>query len=184
MINFKQKTPTQSNKVWLSWLKSEWPTQRFDCVRKTLINPFSTDKIVLQTLKKDGKRHFLIDELPDDVSWYRCKISSHELKNTFILPSKEWLDRFPVSLKVEDVFHEVSLHKTLYEKVQSIVKNQDRVSFELVLISKGDTSSYTILEGNHRALALMNISEMAIDVYIGHSPIMSKCKWYTHYVGS
>jgi hypothetical protein len=164
--------------IWSSWLKSEWNSTRFDHIRDTTIDPFKNDETVLKTLRLEGKRHFLIDKIPNDTTWYKCQINSHDLKFASIIPSKEWIECFPDSTILSDAVSKLELDESLHNEINLIVNNKDKINFELILLSKTGGDSYTILEGNHRALALMKIANKIIDIYIGLSPNMDKSEWY------
>ncbi|MBI5358535.1 hypothetical protein HZB69_02805 [Candidatus Amesbacteria bacterium] len=179
MISNLTMIAVRPEEVWLSWLKSEWDSSRFDHVRDTIIDPFKNDEIVLKTLRLEGKRHFLIDKIPDDTTWYKCNINSHDLKWSSIIPSKEWTERFPDSIMLGNAVTKLKLDKNLHNKINLIIGNEHKTNFELVLLSKTGSDFYTILEGNHRALALMKIANKVIDVYVGFSPNMDKSEWYS-----
>jgi hypothetical protein len=170
--------PARPEDVWLSWLKSEWDSSRFDHVRDTTMDPFKNDKSILRTLRLQGERHFLIDKIPNDTIWFKCKINSHDLKSASIIPAKEWTERFPDSLVLGDVVSKLELNESLHNEVNLIINNKSKINFELIMLSKTGSDSYTILEGNHRALVLMKIANRIIDIFIGYSSNMDKFEWY------
>lgn len=178
MINVKDLVRIKAKEVWMSWLESEWSTPRFADARKKRAKPFKSDEKVLEILKIDGKRHFIIDQLPDDIVWFKGKIDSHNLKGAFIIPASEWTKIFPKSLRVSNVFKNLYGDIQLKDSMLSNIKDSHLADCKPILVSTNINSRHTILEGNHRVLSLMFAPNKEISVYIGYSPKMDKYRWH------
>lgn len=176
-----------------SWLKDEWYLSRYDGIRQQISpsvidNPNFFDpnenKIRLELLRY--VRYPMVDPIPNNTQWYVIDFNKEDLERTFIVPSDDWLSitnnifRFLEALKnIESNF----LHADRIREIKAAV-NDGNVSKNLILVASSPESFFTIIEGNHRAVALAskaldhNEKSIVNEMFLGISPQMRNYVWH------
>lgn len=146
-----------------AWLKGEWKRDTsFDPIRgyipQTLIEDedFSNQpnnelrEWLLRTM-----RFPILVPLPQNVTWYSATYETADVPRTFIVPSNDW---GPISnnqyrpVAVLPNLNGTDPHAAKIRDIRAALPSIDR---RLVLVASDITSVLTIIEGNHRAVAIL-----------------------------
>ena len=197
IYNFQPKgniSEVSYNEVVASWLKGEWHYSCFDARRydvedriirePDLSNP-KENALRLELLTSN--RHSILDKLSEDIKWYSISYSHDDIDRTYLISPTKWCAQFSGgSFALKDAA--CDLEKKLpnmsppdAEKIRQIYDsmNSEKIqSQKLIFVASSDTSPFTVIEGNHRLIAMLNkAQELAIDpimykAYLGISPGM------------
>lgn len=158
-----------------------------DIVRALVNNPdFSNeDQNIARNVLLFSERYALLDRLPKPVRWQVATMQAGDLERLRLIAQCGWDDKSPGNLLHSVRFPNAFDIKSV-ERIISIRRRINQVNFErtLILIAVNETGPFTIIDGNHRATAMMmakrsgNFEETGSPVYIGISPRMSECQWY------
>ncbi len=177
------------------WLQAEWYIPSFDSYRKiipeSIINSRDTsnqsdNKLRFDTLR--SVRSPMIDPLPKDTIWYRATFDKKDILRTYIVPSNDW---GAISNRTYDptiIMKNIELDDGHAKKIKKIKSSlsQKLIDKRLILVARDADSIMTIIEGNHRGIALFIEAEekkkddpIVDEVIIGISPNM---KSYTFHI--
>lgn len=169
-----------------SWLQAEWYLPLFDNVRvatpKILIESVETN----DTQKNEQRlqlllsiRYPIIDPLPADTVWHSASLDKEDIKRIYIVPSNDWETVSSGTYYPLKVMENLHLDDGHAKKINEIKDSLTNLDTRLVLVGTSIDSPLTILEGNHRAVALFaNAIEKEQDnpilaeVFVGISPSM------------
>lgn len=180
-------TPIPFPVVVQSWLQAEWYLPHFDAIRASIPAAFIESVDVNQPQMNQQKldllrsiRSPIIDPLPADTEWHTTSIDKNDLQRIFTVPSNDWATVSSNTyhpLKVIENLHMDDGHaKKINEIKNSLDSNLDK---RIVMVGTSVNSPLTIIEGNHRAVALFadalekDLQNPIIEeVFIGISPAM------------
>lgn len=199
---------------WLEYLKSEWYSNRYDGIRNHVdidkLSPFDyfgTERIYLLLWTF---RHTVLCRLPEDIEWQVCTLSDQEFENLTIIRETTWGDTLKEKStyygqlrRLKDISkvlvsnpHEFNANATnshvrkifeIFNKMEQVSTKKSDYDFsqhKLILIQKKGSKVYSILEGNHRAVAASMFTKKAREkllskeVIVGVSKNMDNCIWY------
>jgi len=134
-------------------------------------------------------RSDILDALPTDLQWYRCKIQLGDIKQLFVISSRDWYSltngTFRVINAVRNIEDETSnkrpvrLIKDIREKVRFLKSGGD-LDRGLITITDSPSLSgpFSIIEGNRRSIAF-GCRRMLIGsiIFVGTSPGVVDCTW-------
>lgn len=182
------------NEIVHSWLKDEWYLNYYDQLRQTtpvkiLEDPdFSNadeNKTRLELLRHVRKP--MVDPLPNDTEWYIINFNKEDLSRTFIVPSADWLPLTNNTFHILEALKNVESnldHAGRIREIKVAIGNGN-VSKNLILVASNSESFFTVIEGNHRAVAFagkaLENSELDFiveEVFLGISPQMKSYIWH------
>ena len=171
-----------------AWLQAEWSLPNFDNIREKisidLINGRNFDNQADNQLRLNilrALRSPMIDSLPQDITWYVASYDKDDIQRTYIVPSNDW------GAVSSNTYHPLKIMENLHlddghaKKINSIKSSlgKENLDKRLILISSDLSSTLTIIEGNHRGVAILmdalekDAKNPIIDeVFIGISPAM------------
>lgn len=176
-----------------SWLKDEWYLNHYDQLRQTVAMKILDDpdffnegenKTRLELLRH--VRQPMVDPLPNDTEWYVIDFNKDDLNRTFIVPSSDWLPLTNNTFHILEALKNVESNLDHADRIREIKAATDNgnVSKNLILVASSSESLFTIIEGNHRAVAfaskaLENSGEAIVEeIFLGISPQMKSYIWY------
>ena len=181
-----------------AWLRAEWDDSKFDTIREhvpeSLINGehFDNPQDNLSRLKylyEEGERHVLIEPLLPFLSrieWYSASFEREDIKRTYLV-SDEWNIISNYTHRPLEVMKNLHLDDDRAEKINAIKSSlsQKTIDRRLILVGTDIDSLLTILEGNHRAVAIFkdaldrNLQNLITDeVFVGFSSHMKDYKFH------
>jgi hypothetical protein len=177
-----------------SWLKAEWQDSSFDAVRnyipQSLIDDedFSNDQDneLRQWLLRTSRFPILVP-LPEDVTWYSATYEMVDVGRTFIVPSKDWESISGSAYQPAAVLPNLNAPGPHAEKVRSIKASLSSIDRRLVLVASdmNSNSPLTIIEGNHRSVAILADAvengpkdPLIEEVFVGVSSNMLNYPWH------
>jgi len=181
------------DKVYYEFLSTEWYKSHFQPFRDQgisldALNP-ENDHIRIRNLLWSS-RGVILDKLPRDVAWHVGELEGDDFENLFVIREKGWVDSFSPHRKVKDVASVIDSAQDLggvnFSHIYSIKENITRYDFKerLILVSENAIGPFTIIEGNHRAVAFQmmvneggDMSHLPKEVIIAISPSMGSCTW-------
>ncbi len=194
--NKQLKEQKSFDEVVTVWLQDEWHEFSDDVKNtiseKTIQKPDFSSQIEnadrLTLLK--SKRVDIIDKLPPNTKWYSIDLKQGDIERLFLIPmSKGWCFQITDgtwALKRALDNLENNSTPALEEdigRIRSIQSFADKnpISTRLILIASSQTSSFTVIEGNHRLIAITanalkdKNDIIAEKVYLGISHLMKDC---------
>lgn len=181
----------------LQFLGSEWYKSFYDHIRdkfKELItNPDITDWQQNYTRKELlwKWRYPLLGQLPMDIDWYLIELELEEFENLLVIRENGWDKTFGLGKNLEEVAVVVKSGVedrwgVKFDQIQDIKNNIGKYDFreKIILISSSMNFPYTVVEGNHRAVAfeLKKIEDgetghIPREFLLGVSPNMGRAHW-------
>jgi hypothetical protein len=175
-----------------AWLKAEWVKRQYDHhfpQHQPLIDSpdFSNrqhNDIRLQLLQQ--ARGNILMHIPPGTRWYVAAYEPEDLSRTYHIASGAWLPitsgnyRAASALLNFDSDHD---HASWIRQVHATLPNADMDTMPIVVATSLE-SPMSILEGNHRAAALLKYDEanpsarLLTQVHVGLSPNMSQNFWH------
>lgn len=184
-------------KVEAEFLKSEWYKSGYDQFREQytniVINPdFSVDKD--NQLRKKLLwiyRSPLLNQLPRNIEWHIVEIDVSEFSRLLVIRENGWEKTFGNKKTLIDAARSMVSRQALdhgvdFEKVQNIKQSIGDHDFseKLICISTDMNEPFTIIEGNHRALAFQLKKEETQEkqhipkqIILGTSVNMTQAYW-------
>lgn len=129
-------------------------------------------------------------ELPPDTQWWEVQVQPSDLESMCVLPRAQWLRLARGSFFLTDIVDRIRAREAsggaseFISKIRYISQHLRRqvAASSVLLIGVDESSTLTIIEGNHRLTAAMLVSpEIAPKRFrflCGFSPSMMECCWY------
>lgn len=149
-----------------NFLKAEWYKGDYDEVRSiidpTLLVSPNFDGGSQNTIREKllyATRSSLLDRLPADTNWHIIRLSSEEFSSLFVIRESGWEQSFGQHAKVGGVSKQLLAGKRSdnpsTDKMHAIKASIGGHDFsdKLTLIATNVNGPYTIIDGNHRAIA-------------------------------
>jgi len=126
----------------------------------------------------------LLAQLPDPLQWHNATMEQGDLEKLRLIRNCGWDDRAPDNI-LGEVRFPMNFDLSSEEKITAILQRVTAPDFDktLVLVAQTTDGPFTILDGNHRATAMMvakrsgNFTEVNVKAYVGVSPRMDICIW-------
>jgi len=179
------------------FLKAEWYKDGFNPVREKY-----NEIVVAGDLKNDEQnrirkwllwkaRFIILRGIPSDTVWSLCEIDADQFCELRIIREIKWENTFRTAKKLKDVAAKVQEGVTdiridlgLIEKIKQNIGKYD-FKEKLICISSGLDGPFTLIEGNHRAVAFQlkyletgDKSHLPKEVIAGISPKMKISPWF------
>ena len=153
------------------------------------------EKTVLATWRRSASdEHYpnrdVWERLPEGVCWFEGQISADDADRVYLIGSEDWEEVF-------GTYHlpEVSLPKSGVEDqcrhVQRIQRMRNALAegwapLPLVLVATHHDGPYVVIDGNHRIVALHQLTRLAAHrCYVGfHHKLAADFVWYRRAVGT
>ena len=182
------------DKVIHAWLRAEWVPQKYD-VSHPELKAGLIDNPDFGDIEQNAKRRELlrlrrgqmIDPLPHDIKWYTAEFENSDRSRTYTVPSSDWLPitdgsyRLDVAIANIDSAHD---HASRIKDIYEILPSKD-IDTKMIMVGSDINSALSIIEGNHRGVALANYLAHHPDsrgeireVYIGISPKTRDYIWH------
>ena len=182
----------------LQFLSSEWYKEFYDSVRvkyNGIINNPNLLDWQENFFRKEllwKWRYPLLGQLPLEIEWYLIELSAEEFENLLVIREIGWENTFGIGKNLREVAFAVKNNvqdrgNVRFDIIQDIMDNIGKYNFKekLILISSDLKPPYTIVEGNHRAVAfeLKKIetevnSHLPKQFLLGISRIMNTSPWF------
>jgi hypothetical protein len=126
----------------------------------------------------------LLAQLPDPLQWHIATMEQGDLEKLRLIRNCGWDDRAPGNI-LGEVRFPMNFDLSSHEKITAILKKVNSPDFDktLVLVTQTTDGPFTILDGNHRATAMMvakrsgKFTEVNVRAFVGVSPTMDMCIW-------
>ncbi|HZR30326.1 MAG TPA: oligosaccharide flippase family protein [Terriglobales bacterium] len=130
-------------------------------------------------------------ELPGDTQWWEVELGPEEIARMRFFPRAMWRKFSNGSFYITDMIERIrtarskargSQFNAKMEEVISALRRQNSPATSVLLIAEAESRPFTIIEGNHRVAAAMQISpeflRSRLRFICGLSPRMHECCWY------
>jgi hypothetical protein len=181
-----------ADEVYCQFLRSELHTFR-DCAAYAYLaslaaNPDlgDADQNAARNLFLHSKRGSLLKELPWSVEWHSATTEPGDFKRFRLIGGDCGWDDKAADNMLCDVRFPSAFDKEKQRKIEEISTSLAKPDFDrtLILIAKTKDGPFTIIDGNHRATAMMalkragSLAESDVKAYLGVSPQADQCRWY------
>ena len=179
------------------FLKAEWYKDGFNPVREKyneiVVNGDLTNgeqnRMRKWLLRK--ARFIIFQGIPSDTVWSLCEIDADQFCELRIIREINWENTFRPAKKLKDVAVKIQAGITdsridlgLIEKIKQNIGKHD-FEEKIICISSGLDGPFTLIEGNHRAVAFQlkcletgDKSHLPEEVIAGISPNMKLSPWF------
>lgn len=166
--------PATRDEVNLHWLRSEWSKLQLPEEARYLIDSANLNDSVQNGERArilSASRHFILDYIPGDARYRYVRVEEDDLPGLFILTCWDWfLDTgrmFALTNTLTHLQHgrggdiggrrvPIDHLRTVGEKIPYIRNYEADAPYEyLILVATKETGPYTIIDGTHRAAALL-----------------------------
>ncbi|MCG6534102.1 MAG: hypothetical protein L7F78_05300 [Syntrophales bacterium LBB04] len=177
------------DEVYLQLLRSEqyrFASEVQNQIRPLLLQPDLND--ILQNSRRRqllyAIRHPLLSQLPDPMEWHLASLHRGDLARLHVIRNCGWDEFCPGNLLCSVRYPEGCSQETS-KKIEQLRVCVTEASFDgtLILIGKESQDQLTVLDGNHRAVAMYlaaregRFSEAGQSAFLGLSPRMHLCYW-------
>lgn len=148
-----------------AFLRTEWYKERYNPIRSQydkIVNDRDFTNVENNRKRREllwEHRKVLLEQLPIDTQWYEIELTEDEFENIRIIKGYEWEKTFGTARKVKSVvnalMNNIRSKEIDYMLITGIKNNIGTYPFneKIILVSDSLHHPYSILEGNHRALA-------------------------------
>lgn len=194
-------TPSNQNRVYLAWLKSELYRMRQSLTseeiglieRANLNNQAENLKREDLLLNKFG-RVAILQHVPKS-EWHDVIIEENDLDRLYILAIWDWFVDTGRTFKLSEVPHNLTHHhghrianfppaadhKKHIEEIAKSINDEVR---DIIMISSSKSGPFTIIDGTHTAgLLVMNDKLTGINGYLAIANDLSQCVWAPEWSG-
>lgn len=191
--------PATPDEVNLHWMRSEWwKFQLPDEARPLIDNPDLNDPA--QNAERARILHhyrsFILDYIPGDASYRHVQLEQDDLPKLFLLTCWDWfLDTGRMYALANTLAHlkhgrggniggkrEAVDHLRTVEQKRQYLRDHESSDEYLILVATKDSGPYTIIDGTHRAAALLiehqEKTNMPWSAILIDSPYMTANRWH------
>ncbi len=144
-----------------AWLKAEWYGDFFNPVR-TYIPQAVIDSEDFNNQQNNELRYWLLrasrfnmlDTLPAGITWYSATYDTADIGRTFIVPSNDWGPISGNTYQPYAIMRNLTTNDTHAVRIRDIRGSIPTIDRKLILVTSDINSVLTIIEGNHRAIAI------------------------------
>jgi hypothetical protein len=179
------------------FLKTEWYKDFYNPMREKynaiVTAPDLSSSVHSQVIKSLlwQWRSPVLSRIPKDIKWYLSELEGNDFGDLLIMRELSWYETFGNAKKLKDVAKSIFSGKIQskgvnFEKIKAIKENIGTHNFheKIIVISSNPQGPYSILEGNHRAVAFQlkveesgDKSHLPKEVIVGESPDMGSSPW-------
>jgi O-antigen/teichoic acid export membrane protein len=130
-------------------------------------------------------------ELPADTEWWEVELESADLTRVRVFPRSHWrkiangdfaLDKIAENIRAQAARGVDGNFLSKVRSLSSHLRQEEGPSTGILLIGIDENSPLTVIEGNHRMVAAMLLSQRIVcerfRFFCGFSPRMTECCWY------
>lgn len=170
-----------------NWFR-QFEAQGIDPLRLDPTDPIDAELIMtlLSTIRRP-----ILDRLPNDVEWKTGELEVGDFEDLLVIKETGWVDTFGANKSLKEVAGQIRITQKEVGGVNIplILQIKDAIGksqFEerIILIAARETGPYTVLDGNHRAVAFQikadetrSIAHLPTEVILGASKSMRSCAW-------
>lgn len=186
-----------NEQVEAEFLRAEWYKSAYDGVRNQFNNVVLTPNFNNSQENAIRKsflwqlRRPLLDKLPNDIEWYVAGIDTEEFSRMMRIRENGWDATFGSNKTLADCSRaflsgDLADHGVNFEVVNNIKSAIGSHEFKekIICISLMNSEPFTVIEGNHRALAFQikreeanAIDHIPQEIILGTSPNMGQAWW-------
>lgn len=130
-------------------------------------------------------RYPLLAQLPDPLHWHIATLQTDDLEKLRLIRNCGWDDKAPGN-QLGHIRFPAAFDDNDRRKITAILESLTAPDSDktLILIAQAIEGPFTILDGNHRATAMMIakrkgiFTEADVKAYVGVSPRMPMCIWF------
>ena len=136
----------------------------------------------------------ILAQLPNDIDWSTAELEEGDFGELLVIREAGWANTFGANKSLKEVAGQIRLtqKETGGVNIPQIVEIKDAIGksqFEerMILIAAREAGPYTILDGNHRAVAFQmeadetgSTAHLPTDVILGVSKSMRSCAWLNY----
>lgn len=183
--------PATDDEVYHQWLKSE--AHKYGAADQATLHELLPSPDFNDNSENSRRRALLfatreplLSSLPDLTKWQRSVLDEQDLQNLYVIKSDDW-DEICAGYLLRNVRYPEGCSEKTQQKVAHILERVACPGFDRALILIGTVASgpFTVLDGNHRALAMTlavrrgTLFDGGIPAFLGLSPRMTSCVWYS-----
>lgn len=181
------------------YLVTEWYKphfRQFDSVIKdpNMLNLDNKADIDLMETVLRSHRSPILDRLPKDILWNRAELEENDFENLLVIRESGWVNTFGPNRNLRDVAGQVArsnfevggVNIPLIHDIRRAIGSHP-FKERIFVISNNDSGPFTVLEGNHRAVAFqLEVNETGSNghlpkyVILGTSPSMGTSPWLNY----
>jgi hypothetical protein len=126
----------------------------------------------------------LLTQLPSPLQWHSATMQQGDLEKLRLIRNCGWDDKAPDNI-LGNVRFPIGFDLNSQGKITEMSQKVTDPDFDktLVLVAQTTDGPFTILDGNHRATAMLvakrsgKFTEVHVKAYVGVSPRMDMCIW-------
>jgi hypothetical protein len=175
-----------------AWLKAEWFSDFFDPVRNYIPQSLIDDED-FSNQQNSELRHWLLralrfimlDLLPANITWHSATYERADMNRTFIVPSMDWGPVSQNTYQPYAIMQNLNTNDSHAVKIRDIRASLSTIDRRLILVTSDINSVLTIIEGNHRAIAIFADAldrgaqdPIIREVFVGVSPNMRQYRFH------
>lgn len=167
-----------------AWLKAEWHADFFNPIRSYVPQSLIDDKDFSNQHSNEVRywllhttRFPLLDTLPPNVTWHLATYDRADVSRTYVVASTEWGPISGNTYRADVVLRNINAAGNPAAKIRDVKSSLASVDRRLILVASDINFVLSIIEGNHRAIAIIsdafdrNTRDPVIpEVFIGISP--------------
>jgi hypothetical protein len=167
-----------------AWLKAEWFADFFNPIRIYIPQSLIDDEDFSNQQNNELRywllhtsRFPLLDTLPSNVTWYSAAYDRADIKRTYVVASNEWGPISGNTYRADVVLHNINTAGNPAAKIRDVKASLASVDRRLILVASDINFILTIVEGNHRAIAIFSDADdrgtrdpIIPEVFVGVSP--------------
>jgi len=175
-----------------AWLKSEWYSDFFNPIRtyvpQSLIDDedFSNQQNnALRYWLLSASRFNMLEPLPAGITWYSATYDRADIDRTYVVASNNWGPITGNSYRTDVAMRNLTMIGDPAAKIRDVRASLSSIDRRLILVASDINSVLTIIEGNHRAVAMFadaldrNAQDPIIaEVFVGVSSNMLQYMWH------
>jgi len=181
----------------LQFLSTEWYKPFYNSLREQhnelVTNPDLSDwkQYYLRKELLWKWRYPLLGQLPLQIEWYLIELDLEEFENLLVIRENGWDKTFGIGKNLKEVA--LAVQKNVedswgvnFKQIKDIKSNIGKHAFKekIILISSNEEAPYTVIEGNHRAVAFElkkietgETNHIPRQFLLGISPNMGQAHW-------
>jgi hypothetical protein len=185
-----------SAEVMHEFLLSEWYKDWFRQFEAQGIDPLRLDPTdtmdaeLIMTLLSTIRGPILA-QLPNEIDWKTAELEEGDFGELLVIKEAGWANTFGANKSLKEVAGQIhiSQRETGGVNIPQIIQIKDAIGttqFEerIILIAARESGPYTLLDGNHRAVAFQmkadetgSIAHLPTSAILGVSKSMRRCAW-------
>jgi hypothetical protein len=187
--------PVPFEAVIQAWLKAEWYSDFFNPVRSYIPQSLIDDEDFTNQQNNElrywllcASRFNMTLTLPAGITWYSATYDTSDIGRTFIVPSNNWGPISQNTYQPYAIMQNLNTSDPIAVKIRDIRSSLSSVDRRLILVTSDINSVLTIIEGNHRAIAILADAldrgaqdPIIREVFVGVSPDMRQYMWHIEF---